>query len=194
MAGRGEAGCSRRSGTRAKTVKTRSSLMNVGRRVEYAIRALCYLAAQPPDRVVTRAEIETRQAVPQHFLSKILRQLVSADLLQSVPGAHGGFQLARPAGEISFRSAYEAIEGHLALTDCANRDEPPCGFGSVCTQKEVWRGAQEVLKDYLDKVSIARIRDEHGLVPRAKGTRRSAATGNRQRRQAKSSTQGSRIR
>ena len=42
----------------------RSSLMNVGRRVDYALRALSYLAAQPADRVVTRTEIQEQQAVP----------------------------------------------------------------------------------------------------------------------------------
>ena len=33
----------------------RSSIMNVGRRVDYAVRALCYLAAQPAHRVVPRS-------------------------------------------------------------------------------------------------------------------------------------------
>ena len=36
----------------------RSSIMNVGKRVDYAIRALCYLAAQPPERIVRGAEIQ----------------------------------------------------------------------------------------------------------------------------------------
>src|SRR5512139_3418597 len=75
----------------------RSSIMNVGKRVDYAIRALCYLAAQAPERVVRRAEIQERQNIPPHFLSKILRALVGAGLLASVPGAHGGFRLGRPA-------------------------------------------------------------------------------------------------
>ena len=100
----------------------RSSLMNVGRRVDYALRALCYLAAQDDDRVVTCTEIQARQAVPQQFLSKILRRLVAAGVLESVPGARGGFRLGRPADRISVRQVYECIEGQLSLIDCVEHN------------------------------------------------------------------------
>ena len=42
----------------------RSSLMNVGRRVDYAVRALSYLVGQPPGKIVSRAEIEKKQDIP----------------------------------------------------------------------------------------------------------------------------------
>lgn len=142
----------------------RSSLMNVGRRVDYALRALCYLAAQPPGRVVTRAEIETHQAVPHHFLSKILRSLVAAGLLESVAGARGGFRLGRRSEEISIRDVYESVEGRLSLIDCVQQGEGFCCFANVCTQIDVWRGAQQLLMDYLGGISIGQIADQQGLV------------------------------
>lgn len=144
----------------------RSSLMNVGRRVDYALRALCYLAAQDDDRVVTCTEIQGRQAVPPHFLSKILRRLVAAGVLESVPGAHGGFRLGRPADRISVREVYECIEGQLSLIECVERRDDFCCFASVCAQREVWRGAQRVLFDYLDGISVRQIADRAGLVSR----------------------------
>jgi Rrf2 family protein len=143
----------------------RSSLMNVGRRVDYALRALCYLAGQPLGRVVTRAEIQTRQNVPPHFLSKILRRLVAAGMLESVAGARGGFRLSRPAEEISVADVYECVEGGLSLIDCLKSDEFCC-FAPICSQREVWRGAQKVLVDYLNGISIGEIADRQGLVPR----------------------------
>ena len=44
----------------------RSSLMNVGRRVDYAVRALSYLAGQPEGQIISRADIEKNrvQLVP----------------------------------------------------------------------------------------------------------------------------------
>jgi Rrf2 family protein len=144
----------------------RSSLMNVGRRVDYALRALCYLAAQDDHRVVTCTEIQARQAVPVHFLSKILRRLVAAGLLESVPGARGGFRLGRPAERITVREVYECIEGQLSLIDCVERRDEFCCFASVCAQREVWRGAQQVLLDYLDGISVRQIADRTGLVTR----------------------------
>jgi Rrf2 family protein len=140
--------------------------MNVGRRVDYAVRAVCYLAAQPADRVVPRAEIQARQNIPPHFLSKILRSLVSAGLLASVPGARGGFRLGRPSSEISLRAVYESVEGTLSLVDCVSRREGFCSFAPVCTQIEIWRGAQQVLSDYLAGITIAKIADRKGMVRR----------------------------
>lgn len=140
--------------------------MNVGRRVDYAIRALCYLAAQPAERVVPRAEIQQRQNIPPHFLSKILRALVGAGLLESVSGARGGFRLGRAAAEISVRAVYESVEGRLCLIECVDRREGFCCFAPVCTQIDIWSGAQQILGDYLDKISIGDIADRHGLVPR----------------------------
>ena len=52
----------------------RSSLMNIGKRVDYAVRALSYLAAQPEGKIVSRHEIQTKQDIPSHFLSKIMKQ------------------------------------------------------------------------------------------------------------------------
>lgn len=134
--------------------------MHVGRRVDYAVRALAYLAAQPEGRVVGRAEIETRQHIPPSYLAKILRRLVAAGLLESVSGARGGFRLGRPATEVTVRQAYEAVEGELALIDCLRG---ACQFDPVCSQIDVWRGAQRRLADYLDAISIADLADPIGL-------------------------------
>jgi Rrf2 family protein len=139
--------------------------MNVGRRVDYAIRALAYLAGQPAERIVRCAEIESRQGVPRQFLSKILRSLVAADLLESLPGARGGFRLRRPSTEISVRQVYEGVEGKLCLIDCLYDGGTFCCFASVCTQIDVWRGAQQRLLEYLDSVSIHDIADRQGLIP-----------------------------
>ena len=152
----------------------RSSIMNVGRRVDYAIRALCYLAAQPQERIVRRAEIQERQSIPPHFLSKILRALVGAGFLASVPGARGGFRLGRPAHDITVRAVYESIEGQLSLIDCVDHREAFCCFAPVCTQIDIWSGAQRVLGEYLEHISIGTIADRHGLVLRLREAARPA--------------------
>jgi Rrf2 family protein len=140
--------------------------MNVGRRVDYALRALCYLAAQRTDRVVPRVEIQEHQAIPPHFLSKILRTLVNAGFLESVPGARGGFRLARAAGRISVRDVYESLERPLSLIDCVEFRGEFCRFAPVCTQIDIWAGAQHMLVQYLERISIGDIADGRGLVAR----------------------------
>ena len=151
---------------RTKPDTARSSLMHVGRRVDYALRALSYLAAQSPDRIVSRAEIETKQDIPSSYLSKIMKDLVTAGLVLSHPGCQGGFSLAKPARTINVREVYESVEGPLVLMQCLEQGEYFCRYDTVCSQISVWERAQSLVAGYLTKVSIGDIADQHGLKPR----------------------------
>ena len=137
--------------------------MNVGRRVDYAVRALAYLAARPPGTMVSKAEIEKKQDIPSHFLSKIMRDLVVSGLVKSRLGSKGGFSLAKPAKAITIKDIYEAVEGPLAVMACIEHGDTYCWFTSVCSQISVWNKAQSLLASFLAKFSIGDIADQQGL-------------------------------
>jgi Rrf2 family protein len=148
---------------RGKARSERSSLMNVGRRVDYAVRALSYLAGQPAGKIVSRSEIEQSQGIPSFYLSKIMKDLVSGGLVSSHVGSKGGFTLAKPPPEISIKAVYECVERPLVLMECLEQGASYCSFCSVCLQKSVWEQAQQVLADFLAGVFISDIADSHGL-------------------------------
>ena len=87
----------------------RSSLMNVGRRVDYAVRALSFLAGQLEGRIVSRAEIEKSQDIPPFYLSKIMKDLVAGGLVHSHIGSKGGFTLSKPANTITMKAVFETV-------------------------------------------------------------------------------------
>jgi Rrf2 family protein len=148
---------------RKKGRAERSSLMNVGRRVDYAVRALSYMAGQQDGRIVSRAEIEKNQGVPASYLSKIMKDLVAGGLVNSHIGSKGGFTLARAPEQISLKAVYEAVEQPLVLMDCLEQGEQYCSYCGVCTQRSVWENVQNLVADYLGKVSIHDIADPLGL-------------------------------
>jgi Rrf2 family protein len=137
--------------------------MNIGRRVDYAIRALSYLAAQPQDKIVSRREIQNKQDIPAYFLSKIMKQLASGGLVESYMGAHGGFTLKKPASQINLKEVYECLEGPLLLMECLEAGERACRYCVVCSQISVWSEAQRLLGSYLAGVSLGQIADKMGL-------------------------------
>ena len=145
--------------------------MNVGRRVDYAVRALAFLAGQPGGKIVSRAEIEKSQDIPSFYLSKIMKDLVAGGLVQSHIGSKGGFTLAKVATSISIKDVYETVERPLVLMDCLQRGVEYCSYCSVCTQKSIWEEAQKVLAGFLEKISINDIADRHGLKERLVGNR-----------------------
>jgi len=148
---------------RAKSTAERSSLMNVGRRVDYAVRALSYLAGQPAGRIVSRADIEKSQDIPSFYLSKIMKDLVSGGLVESHVGSKGGFTLAKAANTISIKEVYETVERPLVLMECLEKGTSYCSYCSVCSQKSIWEEAQNILADFLAGVSIGDIADRQGL-------------------------------
>jgi Rrf2 family protein len=137
--------------------------MNIGRRVDYAVRALSYLAAQPSEQIVSRREIQTKQDIPAHFLSKIMKRLASGGLVQSYMGTRGGFTLKKPPTEINLREVYECLEGPLLLMECLEEGERACRYCAVCSQISVWNEAQHMLANYLAGVSLQQLADKVGL-------------------------------
>jgi Rrf2 family protein len=144
--------------------------MNVGRRVDYAVRALSFLAGQPAGKVVSRADIEKSQDIPSFYLSKIMKDLVAGGLVQSHIGSKGGFSLAKLATSISIKDVYETVERPLVLMDCLQRGADYCSYCSVCTQKSIWEEAQKVLAEFLGRISINDIADSQGLKGRLVGS------------------------
>ena len=79
----------------------------------YAVHALAHLAAAGPDRRVASYDIARARGIPERFIFKVLRPLVSAQLVRSLKGSHGGFRLAKPAARVSLLEVVEAVDGPI---------------------------------------------------------------------------------
>jgi len=81
----------------------------------YALHALAYMAEQKHDRPIASHHIAEAQGVPERFLLKVLKPLVTADpaILLSIKGPNGGYRLARPAADINFLEIIEAVDGPI---------------------------------------------------------------------------------
>src|ERR1700693_1226713 len=87
--------------------------MKLTRASSYAIHAMMYLADQEDQRSVASHHIARARKIPERFLLKVLRPLVSARILISLPGPNGGYHLARPANKISLLEILEAVDGPI---------------------------------------------------------------------------------
>ena len=67
---------------------------------------------------MTAQRIAEGTQVPEDYLSKVLQQLVRADVLTSQRGRNGGFQLARAAGEISMLEVVTAVDPIPRIEKC----------------------------------------------------------------------------
>jgi Rrf2 family protein len=77
----------------------------------YALQALVFLARSGGSRPVASHAAAAAHGIPERFLLKCLKPLVSAGVLRSVKGPNGGYRLARPAGEVTLLEVVEAVDG-----------------------------------------------------------------------------------
>jgi Rrf2 family protein len=89
-------------------------------------------------------------------VSKVLKQLQRAGLVASTRGLRGGYQLARPATEISAGDILDALEGPVALTDCAS-GHGNCGFEKSCRVGHAWQRLNLTIRRSLHEVSLAQL-------------------------------------
>jgi Rrf2 family protein len=71
------------------------------------------MAGQKHDRPVASHNIAQARGIPERFLLKVLKPLVSARVLLSIKGPNGGYRLAKPASEITMLEVLEAVDGPI---------------------------------------------------------------------------------
>jgi Rrf2 family protein len=116
--------------------------LKISRKVDYALRAMIFLASIPKDEIVPFREIAGRMGMPQDFLAKILKRLVDKGLLRSTRGKSGGFSLAKDKAEISFLDVIEAVEGPIVVNLCLGAHDS-CKLTPSCTMYSIWKQGQE---------------------------------------------------
>lgn len=110
---------------------------------EYALRAMAVLANCWPEGRLTSSELAAEGNVPGHYVSKVMRRLVLAGLVDAQRGHRGGFRLSRAPSEISFMEVLEAVDFQT--------EEKRCAFGlGKCTPASpcTLHPAYSVLSDY----------------------------------------------
>src|SRR4051794_24352843 len=117
-------------------------LLQVSRKVDYALRAMIHLAAQPEGTRETLQDIARKNEIPREFLAKILKVLGDAGLVSAIRGPGGGVSMARAPERISFLEVIEAVDGPIVLNLCLD-DTKTCSLSSMCTMQGVWKAGQE---------------------------------------------------
>jgi Rrf2 family protein len=128
--------------------------MRMSAKAEYAVRVMIQLATTGSGVVVKTDDLARAQAIPPQFLVDILSALRTDRLVRSRRGREGGYELARPAAEISIADALRCIDGPLAsVHDIGLGDLPYSGATAALT--DVWRALRASMRHVLEETSLA---------------------------------------
>jgi FeS assembly SUF system regulator len=129
-------------------------MIRVAKLTDYAIVLLAHLARG--GRTLTAQELAQRSSVPLPTVSKLCKELSRAGLVVSHRGRHGGYGLARPADRITVAEIVEALEGPIALTECAQGAQA-CGLEATCVAKAGWDPVSRAIHGALASLPLSAI-------------------------------------
>lgn len=104
------------------------------------------------------AELAADTQLPLPTVSKLLKKLTTAGLVRSTRGANGGYKIDRPTTEISAVDVLDALEGPVAITECAQSDSH-CRLESVCSVGTSWQHINQAIRHALSEISLADLTD-----------------------------------
>jgi Rrf2 family protein len=134
--------------------------MKLTRASSYALHAVAYMTEQDSNVPVASHVIAKARKIPERFLLKVLKPLVSARVLLSVKGPNGGYRLAKAPSEISLLEILEAVDGPirgLAPLSGEKKNGPLNGkLETIC------KDSADQLRKYLSGVKVSQLATKKG--------------------------------
>ena len=128
-------------------------MLRVSKLTDYATEVMAALAAAPA-RVHSAQELAERVRLELPTVSKLLKQLAGARLIESFRGVNGGYRLARDPEQISIADIVIAMEGPIGMTQCSAQSGL-CDHESHCGVRVNWQRINDAIAGALAGVSLA---------------------------------------
>lgn len=128
-------------------------MFRLSKGTDYGIRILAYLARDPIGATHNAREVAQGLELPVPMVSKVMKSMARAGLLESHRGAKGGFSLARRPSELSVADMIAALEGPVALTEC---QVGPflCQHEGHCSVQEPWTVINRAVRGTLSTITL----------------------------------------
>ncbi len=129
-------------------------MIRMTKQADYGIVLMTRLAGSL-ERLFTAAEIAIDTQLPQPTVSKILKHLARAGLLESHRGVKGGYSLVRDPETISMAEIISALEGPIAITECIDDSPGECSREPFCAVRANWQRINRAICEALESITLA---------------------------------------
>ena len=130
--------------------------MQITSTTDYAIRIVCYLAAQ--SQMISTSELSQELSVPSSYIPKITKKLKQAGIIKACEGIKGGYQIAKQPENISLRDVISCTESTMAISRCLEKEEG-CSknYVACCKVHQILLDLQNIYNNRLESVKISDI-------------------------------------
>jgi FeS assembly SUF system regulator len=131
-------------------------MLRISKLTDYGIVLLAHFAGEAPGATHNAREMAEETALPLPVVSKMLKTLAGAELLESLRGSKGGYRLAREPGDVTVAEIIQALEGPIALMECAV-GPGHCDQEPSCPVSEPWQRINRAVQSALERVTLAEL-------------------------------------
>ena len=147
--------------------------MKLSSRARYAVRMMIAIARESSEAHVSLGQIAKQTKISRRYLDQLAHGLKRVALIRGISGRRGGYQLTRPAEEITLAEIIESAIGPINIVDCVLEPDV-CLQSDVCKCRWVYssingrieevkpwelakQGKDEALRAFLDE-AVGRLR------------------------------------
>ena len=129
-------------------------MIRLSKRTDYGFLAIQLLMTAPRGEYTSAREIAARYDIPPALMAKLLQRLARKGLVASHHGIKGGYQIVRPASEITLWEVIEALEGPIAAPDCRHTSPEECRGAVSCDGRRPVRAVQRKIAEVLGRTTL----------------------------------------
>ncbi|WP_432470799.1 Fe-S cluster assembly transcriptional regulator IscR [Amphritea sp. HPY] len=119
----------------------------------YAVTAMLDLAIHAGEGPVSLADISERQGISLSYLEQLFAKLRRNELVRSVRGPGGGYQLNRDQQDIDVAQVIDAVNESVDATGCGHSGG--CQDGNTCLTHHLWCDLSSQIHSFLSQISLA---------------------------------------
>lgn len=128
-------------------------MLKLSKLADYGLIIMSCLAGDTSGHASARG-ITAQVMVSLPTVSKVLKLLVGAGLVESLRGVKGGYRLARPTTEITVVDIILALDGPIGLTECSAA-AGHCLHEPLCAMRSNWQLVNRAVLGVLNKITLA---------------------------------------
>ncbi len=129
----------------------------------FAVTAMIDLALRQSGGPVTLSGISQRQEISLSYLEQLFGKLRRHEIVESVRGPGGGYNLARRAEDVTVADIIIAVDEPLDSTQCGGKENcrgSTSENGTRCMTHDLWSTLNSKMVEYLDSVSLKDLVDQ----------------------------------
>lgn len=121
----------------------------------YAVTAMLDVALHSRLGPVSLADISERQEISLSYLEQLFSRLRKEELVSSVRGPGGGYQLGRAPSEIAIGEVIRAVDESVDATRCQGLAD--CQGGERCLTHTLWQDLSDRISQFLNGITIGEL-------------------------------------